>query len=617
MQRKRPMRIPKLYLAATGTMLATSAGLAALYWYGPLRFEAATMFRLQATAALVILGVGLPAFGVSSKSMWRLHLWMRSLKIAVVAAVAIYLVAGSVAAHLNAEGMSGPIAWAASLALCGIGTIAISYLFLGAPRLDEDQPLQGPLIGSHKAKSIAAPEPEAGGHIGALRPGEKWLRGAIVLPAPRQPVARGQLSVGGIPLGWSTETQHVFLTGASGTGKTQIAECFLRAIRERAELGTAKPPRVIVLDPGGAYYSRFGRQGDLLLNPFDARSVAWSPFAELERPEDYNRLAAAFCPPMEGPGKEWQTYARKVFSDTLSALVRSGERDCGKLFSLLDGPPDELAHLLERSGTHGMTGAGNERMFANAKATLAPSIEALRYLEADGDFSVRKWVREGDAQDDPGWLFLTYRDDQMKLLRQFVAALADLAILETLSLSTNERLHASRHRRLFFLLDELDSLGAVSELKDALTKLRKFGGCCILGIQTVAQLRAVYGKETAQAILGNVSTRAILRPQDGETAQEMERLLGEQDIERRTFVTSENRGDSSSGLLSGMQTQTSSGISRNEQRSVVTRKAVLASELQALPNLRGVLMRPASPHHPFRIDYCEMPQIHKPYTPKE
>jgi type IV secretory pathway TraG/TraD family ATPase VirD4 len=41
-------------------------------------------------------------------------------------------------------------------------------------------------------------------------------------------------------------------------------------------------------------------------------------------------------------------------------------------------------------------------------------------------------------------------------------------------------------RRLWFIIDELDALGQVDGLKDALARLRKFGGRCALGFQSMA-----------------------------------------------------------------------------------------------------------------------------------
>ena len=80
--------------------------------------------------------------------------------------------------------------------------------------------------------------------------------------------------------------------GATGTGKSTVMDSFLPKIRERGD-------RCFVIDLDGSFYARHGLPGDLILNPYDARSVQWSPFAELVSDEDYRRIAEAMIPPAQ------------------------------------------------------------------------------------------------------------------------------------------------------------------------------------------------------------------------------------------------------------------------------------------------------------------------------
>jgi type IV secretory pathway TraG/TraD family ATPase VirD4 len=56
-----------------------------------------------------------------------------------------------------------------------------------------------------------------------------------------------------------------------------------------------------------------------------------------------------------------------------------------------------------------------------------------------------------------------------------------LAIVEAMSGKEGDR-------RLWFIVDRLDALGTIDGLKDALARLRKFGGRCVLGFQSIAQV---------------------------------------------------------------------------------------------------------------------------------
>jgi type IV secretory pathway TraG/TraD family ATPase VirD4 len=200
------------------------------------------------------------------------------------------------------------------------------------------------------------------------------------------------------------------------------------------------------------------------------------------------------------------------------------------------------------------------------------------------------------------------------LLRQFLAAVADCAVVEGLNLSSCEGLPEAEHRRLFYILDELDSIGNISKLDDGFARGRKNGCSFVVGIQTLAQLRRVYGKEMATTILGNVATRAILRQEDGETALEMQKTLGEQDIERRTVSLSQTAGNSRPGLFAAGHSHNSTGKTASEQIQIVTRPCILASELQAMQRLHGVLMRGDKPHNPFKLEIVPMPVITPPFV---
>ena len=68
------------------------------------------------------------------------------------------------------------------------------------------------------------------------------------------------------------------------------------------------------------------------------------------------------------------------------------------------------------------------------------------------------------------------------------------------------------------VVDELDALGQIDGLKDALARLRKFGGRCVLGFQSIAQVSSTYGKGDAQTLVENCGNTLILRCSASERA---------------------------------------------------------------------------------------------------
>ncbi len=71
-----------------------------------------------------------------------------------------------------------------------------------------------------------------------------------------------------------------------------------------------------------------------------------------------------------------------------------------------------------------------------------------------------------------------------------------IAIFQTM----NQR---ERDHWLWFVVGELDALGAIDGLKDALARLRKFGGRCVLGFQSIAKVSGLYGDSESQTIVEN------------------------------------------------------------------------------------------------------------------
>ena len=138
--------------------------------------------------------------------------------------------------------------------------------------------------------------------------------------------------------------------------------------------------------------------------------------------------------------------------------------------------------------------------------------------------SVRRWVRE-----ERGCLWLPYRADQVPLLRDTFACLLLVAMVEVLSLPED---HA---RRLWFVIDEADQLGRITDLELVLTKERKKGACVVLGFQSIAQLQQHYGRAVADVINEQCGNRLILRcdtSEGGGTARFASELIGDREVER-------------------------------------------------------------------------------------
>ena len=397
----------------------------------------------------------------------------------------------------------------------------------------------------------------------------------------------GIIKLGPVPIPPECEPKHFLISGSTGTGKSQAITAMLVGVFGRC--GGA-----LIVDSGGGYYSRLTEGDQLLLNPFDRRTVDWNPFAEIRADYDCERLAQSVIP---AGTDEWSHYAQSFLSSVMLTLWRGGNRNLSELLDWLTGAaPGDLRELLEGTPGAAVVAEGNERMLGSVRSIVSTYVAPWTHLRPDGDFSIRDWVqRVADPEDDQtGPLYIVYRDDQLAQLRRMVATWIDLAVVEGLSLPEDA------NRQLWFVMDELDSLGRVASLDVAMSKLRKYGGRCILGIQTISQLRETYGRERAQTICANANNKLILRSGDNETGEYFSRELGEQDVsEARTSETV--RGTSKSHTTA----------THSERRA-----AVLASELGNLPDLTGYLSLAGYNPALVNLGHYDIPEFCPPFEPR-
>ena len=384
----------------------------------------------------------------------------------------------------------------------------------------------------------------------------------------------GLLTLAGVAVAGADETKHFKLIGTTGTGKST-------AIRELLGAVIARGDRLVVADPDGGYLARFHDRyrGDIVLNPFERNSVKWDLFSEIQNRYDVEQLASGLIPASDdASASEWRGYARTFLAAVVRRCDVYGRRDMADLWRLLTiAPTEELRALIANTPAQPFLDPDNARMFGSIRSVTGSSIAAFEYIQElrAAPFSVREWVR---ARTLPGVLFIPYKANQIAALRSMIALWMRLAIFEAMSQAED------RDQRLWFIVDELDALGAIDGLKDALARLRKFGCRCVLGFQSIAQVSSTYGQSEAQTIVENTGNTLILRcagSENGGTSQFASRLIGDREIVRRQA----SRGSDREGAFSMRGARRSRSIT--EQHA--TEPAVMPSELEQLPDFCGYL----------------------------
>ena len=402
------------------------------------------------------------------------------------------------------------------------------------------------------------------------------------------------------PIG--AELEHVLIPATTGSGKSQAIHFLLNRILEGIDTSPDRE-KALITDPNGQFASTRADKKDIVLNPFDRRSKRWNPFCEVKSDYDYKLLTSAVIPSIEGTGRdesEWRRYAQTMLEAIMKALARSGNPDPREVQRLLSTPdPEALAPFLVGSPSESLLAPGNERFLGGVIGVLANALSAWEFLEPDGNFSIREWVREGT-----GCLFLVYQDAQMEALRPLLGCWLSLAIRETLSLPIDLDKKGVATRRMWFVMDELDSLGTVHGLTDALSRGRKPGLAVISAIQATAQLRIRYGRDGAQALMSCFVNKLVMRQGDFEDAKHWSDYLGQFEEERMTRTRSTS--------FSGGQGSETTGTQRE------IRPLVMSSELQDLPKFCGYARISGLPGiRTFKFKPQDFPKVAEPFVPKQ
>lgn len=353
------------------------------------------------------------------------------------------------------------------------------------------------------------------------------------------------------------------ICGTVGTGKTTCIKELLSTVRD---LGG----RAIIYDRMGSLVRDFYDPAtDVIVNPFDARSRAWSPFNEAERPEFFTQMAEVLIPDRPGASGDpfWTQAARIVFDYAAQTLLKDGHTSNAALRrAILNIPGEQLAELIEATpGRHFL----NEEIAKTAGSVRANLVAELRFLEFLRDdaepFSIRKWVKTADS----GFVFLTGDAEHAAATRNIISTLFEVAAN---SLMTCDE---ANDPQVWFMMDEVPTLNKMPFLAKSLAEIRQFGGAFVVGYQVYSQLEDIYGDKGAQTIVGNLNNRIVFNTPDARTADLFSQSLGSEDVEERRETITVGAHEARDGV---------GFMSQRTERRIVT-----ASQIQSLPQFEGYI----------------------------
>lgn len=417
----------------------------------------------------------------------------------------------------------------------------------------------------------------------------------------RIPFEKQGLKIGNGYLLKHAEKQHTLLVGDTGTGKSQLLMQLLLQIRESGDLA-------IVYDPKSDLVRDFYQEGlDVLYSPFDMRSPTWEVWKDLNTEQALETFSEAVIKESSGKDNFWVKTARMVL---VAALQKGRKEDLSfvqTIQKLVSSDIDTLSEWLQ--GSEVASDFSNTKTAATILSELKSQARALKYLaESKSDskqsgFEIESFLSEcfektgSSVKNALPWLFLPVQKKYKASARPIMAAQIELISNFILSQPTN------RKRRIWFIIDELPSLGKLSALPELLAEGRGYGVAMVLAIQNFSQLLEHYDKNNAYNLAGQCSNLVAFRTSDPQTADYMSKRFGKQ-IRKEV----QNNQSSSKGKVGS--------FSQGYSEHIAERAVVSETELYSLSDLKAFLKAKgiANPIK-IHISIAELEQKNQPHCP--
>lgn len=361
------------------------------------------------------------------------------------------------------------------------------------------------------------------------------------------------------PYPHKTEFQHTIITGASGSGKTQVMLDLLTQIRARGD-------KAIIYDKMGTYVRKFyDPNKDFILNPFDNRSKHWDYFFDAKSKSDFDIMSASLIETPKSGDPFWTTAAKTVLTEAAFAIASKPEPDNQKLCDfLLKSSSKKFSSFLSKTEAVSIIDDKADKTAASIRSVLSTYINPIKFLtnqENKRPFSIKNWVKNADDS----FLFLSSIADKHESLKPLLSLWLDLALNALLSQDQQKQ------RRIWFIIDELPSLQKLPALTYGLAESRQFGGAFVISMQLMAQLREIYGKDGAESISGLCRNRLTFATPDQETARWCSENLGKKEM----LISKEN--------ISFGANEFRDGVNLSQER--LQENIVIPSEIMSLKDL--------------------------------
>ncbi len=389
---------------------------------------------------------------------------------------------------------------------------------------------------------------------------------------------------------------HLAVVGATGSGKTLLQRLLMQSVLPGITPSSGR--RALIYDAKQDMVSLVSgmriQAPVYLLNPLDARSVAWDMAYDITSPAAALQAATLLIPKAtQDANPFFSNAARHLLYGVLLALILKAPRRWtlrqvvlilrqeALLRRILDSR-DETRYLLqyfEQPST-----------FQNIHSTILTRLAPYEIIAAAWDrtktrLSLRGWVN-GES------ILVLGNDEENRAALDTINQLIFKRVAELIL--AQPEVDPDHPNLTWLMLDEVRQAGKLDGLSALMTKGRSKGAAVLLGFQDINGLRDVYGREVADELVGQCNTKALLRLNCPATARWASQVVGASEV----LETRKSRSRSHSFRDNGWREGATFGVSFSD--GVIKRDLILDSEFLDFPEttpeqgLTAVMVNPAT-----------------------
>lgn len=327
------------------------------------------------------------------------------------------------------------------------------------------------------------------------------------------------------------ERRSFAIVGSPGGGKTTVIMPMIVQTTQRKD-------KNIIYDNKGYFTERLPEEF-ILIAPWDTRGVAWAVWKDCKSGADARELASRLVSETHDP--MWSNAARLVLTGLLIHLQQTGKPWGWKDLSVLINLPIEgLQQIIQVSYPEAW------RPVEIASRTTQSILITLSAYMAQVHDMARVW---GNAED--GFSITEFLADDYQGLRTVVLqgnqkfTEMQNAIVNGIMAMASAHINSpamtdSTSRRIWVYLDEAPQLKKAEWIQAIVAVGRSKGVRALLGVQDVAQLRQIYGRDQTESWTSMIGTYIFTQLGGNDTAKWVSEYIGTREIERYEVSHSTN-----------------------------------------------------------------------------